>query len=99
MAEAWKHRLSSKDRGYGRDYRRCRAQLLSQEPTCRHCRAKGRTTLATVTDHIIPLAKGGAAHNIANLQPLCQECHQNKSNADKGHRVRRRIGLDGWPEE
>ena len=22
----------------------------------------------------------------------------NKSNADKGHRVKRRIGLDGWPE-
>jgi 5-methylcytosine-specific restriction endonuclease McrA len=52
-----------------------------------------------VTDHIIPLAKGGEAHSIDNLQPLCLSCHIDKSNADKGHRVKPRIGLDGWPEE
>jgi 5-methylcytosine-specific restriction protein A len=95
----WNHRLSSKDRGYGREYRKVRAQLMQQEPLCRICKDKGRTTLANVADHIVPLAKGGAAHDINNLQPLCNDCHRDKSNADKGHRVKRRIALDGWPEE
>ena len=53
---------------------------------------------ATIADHIVPIAKGGAVHSSENLQPVCRECHQDKSNADKGHRVRPRIAADGWPE-
>jgi 5-methylcytosine-specific restriction endonuclease McrA len=62
------------------------------------CKAKGRITVATVADHIVSIAKGGPTHDITNLQPLCAECHQDKSNADKGHRVKPRISPDGWPE-
>lgn len=96
----WDHGgKSSTERGYGREYRRLRAMLFAQEPLCRPCKAKGRTTAATMCDHIVPLAKSGAAHSIENLQPICRSCHQDKSNRDKGHRVKPRIQPDGWPKE
>ena len=44
------------------------AQLLKQEPLCRLCLAKGRVTPATIADHVIPIAKDGAVHDINNLQ-------------------------------
>lgn len=98
--QAWDHGgMPAAERGYGREYRRLRALLLKQEPLCRPCSAKGRPTIATMVDHIQPLAKGGAAHDLANLQPICSACHQDKNNRDKGHRVKPRITVDGWPEE
>ena len=96
----WDHGgASASKRGYGRPHQRLREQLLRQEPLCRMCQAKSppRVTAATIADHIVPLAKGGAVHDINNLQPVCGPCHQDKSNADKGHRVKVQIGLDGWP--
>lgn len=96
----WDHggRESAAKRGYGYKHRKLREQLFRREPLCRACAAKGRTTIATIADHIQPLAKGGAAHDLSNMQPLCPACHQDKSNADKGHRVKPNTGLDGWPE-
>ncbi len=98
--KAWDHGgKTAAERGYGREHRRLRAELLQREPLCRVCKAQGRVTLATIADHITPFSKGGAAHDIANLQPICAEHHVDKSNADKGHRVKRRISLSGWPED
>jgi 5-methylcytosine-specific restriction endonuclease McrA len=48
-------------------------------------------------DHIVSIAKGGAVHDLANMQPVCASCHNDKSLRDQGKRVKRRIGLDGWP--
>ena len=99
---AWDHGgKSAAKRGYGRQHRKNREQLLRQEPLCRMCKAKNppRYTPATIADHVVPIAKGGAIHDINNLQPVCADCHLAKSSADKGHRVRRRIMADGWPEE
>lgn len=95
----WNHRSSSKDRGYGREYRRLRKILLAREPLCRPCSLKGRTTVAVQVDHITPIAKGGATHDIENLQPICADCHRDKCALDKGHRVKPRITESGWPEE
>ena len=97
----WSHpgKESRHRRGYGRQHVKLRAQLLQQEPLCRMCKAKGRLTPAAIADHIVPIAKGGAVHDITNLQPVCAECHQDKTNADQGKRVKVRIGPDGWPEE
>ncbi len=95
----WDHgNRTREDRHYGRQHQKLRAQLLATEPLCRMCKAAGRITAATIADHIVPLAKGGAPNDITNLQPVCRDCHQDKSNADKGHRVKRRIAEDGWPE-
>lgn len=39
------------------------------------------TRLADEVDHVVPLFKGGA-NSEDNLQPLCRECHVEKSVAE-----------------
>lgn len=95
---AWVHDRSAHDRGYGRQHRRIRQHLLREVILCEECTRKGQVCVGTIADHVIPLAKGGTGDR-SNYQLLCKECHQAKSNADKGHRVRRPIGEDGWPVE
>lgn len=96
----WDHGGKSRHRrGYGRQHVRLRQQLLQQEPLCRLCKAKGKITPATIADHVVPIAKGGAVHDIENLQPVCGPCHQEKTLLDQGKRVKRQIGQDGWPED
>lgn len=69
-----------------------RLKRLAREPFCRSC----RTALATVPDHIVPLALGGTDDD-SNIQCLCTPCHDAKTRRDFGHRERREIGLDGYP--
>lgn len=100
--KAWQHapgKQSRHRRGYGREHVRLRAILLQTEPLCRLCKAKGRATPATIADHIVPIANGGAVHDLANMQPVCDPCHRDKTLRDQGKRVRPTIGLDGWPVE
>jgi 5-methylcytosine-specific restriction protein A len=98
---AWDHGgKSAKERGYGRQHQVLRAELLAREPLCRPCSQKDppRVTTATIADHIVPLAKGGAKYDLTNMQPVCAECHDKKTRADNGWRKPKpRIGLDGWP--
>lgn len=97
----WNHKKTPAERGYGREYRRLRAELLKREPLCRYCLAKtpSRVTPATQVDHILSIAKGGAPHDINNLAPTCFDCHQRKTLKEQGKRYRPRIGNDGWPCE
>lgn len=99
----WDHNGKTRQqRGYGRQHVKLRAQLLQAEPLCRLCLAKTPevVTAATIADHIVPIAKGGAVHDITNLQPVCAECHDAKTRADNGWRkAKQRTGLDGWPLE
>ncbi len=61
-----------------------RAQVLRNEPTCRTCRAAGRTELATQVDHVIGLReRPDLAFEVSNLQPLCTVCHSAKSQAER----------------
>jgi len=69
---------------------RIRAQVLREEPLCRMCLAKGRTTASEEVDHIIPLEDDGTDDR-ENLQGLCADCHKVK------HGAMPRIGADGWP--
>ena len=62
----------------GRRLQRLRQQLFSREPLCRLCMAEGRVTLATVRDHVTPLAEGGADIE-SNVQPICAACSDAKS--------------------
>lgn len=71
-----------------------RIRRLRAEPLCRHCLAKGKTTAATVPDHIVPLSRGGTDDD-ANIQCLCEACHQAKTAKDMGYRPT--TGVDGWP--
>lgn len=80
-------RGSSTDRGYDYRWQRARAAFLLLNPLCVMCEAKGRTTAASVVDHIVP-HKGDEIlfWDSANWQPLCRACHD----SDK-----RRLELSG----
>ncbi len=45
------------------------------------CAEEGRTTVATLVDHIVPLDAGGT-HETPNLQSLCRPCHARKTLAE-----------------
>lgn len=72
----------------GRALQALRAQLFRREPLCRICVQAGRTTAATIRDHIVPLAEGGLDIE-ANTQPLCQDCSDTKTKAESARGVRR----------
>lgn len=96
---AWS-KASRHKRGYGTHWDRLRAHVLATEPLCRVCASKTppRVSLATNVDHIVPKSRRGI-DALENLQPLCDDCRRDKDAADRGARVRPRIGLDGWPED
>lgn len=83
MAE--QRRASSADRGYDSEWRKLRASHLAGSPLCVHCERQGRTTPATVVDHIEP-HKGDRAKftDRANLQSLCARCHNRKTAREDG---------------
>lgn len=83
---------SAHARGYGRDWQRVRTAFLSRFPLCRLCLAGGRTSLATVVDHIVPFADHPRLRlDTSNLQPLCGRCNSRKVHSDR----RIRFG-GGW---
>ena len=80
-------RGTARQRGYGGPWRRIRRRHLKAEPLCRHCAEAGRTTGATLVDHIVPLDVGGT-HEASNLQSLCRSCHGRKTLAEHPRTVR-----------
>lgn len=63
-------------RGYGYRWQKARAVYLSSHPLCCYCSRVGRTTPATVVDHI-ERHNGDALlfWDRKNWQPLCKPCH------------------------
>lgn len=64
---------------HSKAWRDLRALKIEQSPLCEECQRKGITTLAQVVDHIKPINEGGAKLDMANLQSLCNPCHNRKS--------------------
>jgi 5-methylcytosine-specific restriction protein A len=62
------------------------------------CKDAGIVRVATVPDHITPLAKGGLDVD-DNCRSLCQSCHTKVTAEEFGFRVKPKIGIDGWPVE
>ena len=81
----------------GRKWMAMRREVFAAEPFCRLCAKAGKLHRAYELDHIVPLHKGGDAIALQNLQPLCRECHKDKTAKDMGHRGSVEIGADGWP--
>ena len=71
-------RGSSRQRGYDWQWQQTRQVVLAQEPVCRLC----RDALATMVDHIVPIRDGGDRLAYENLQPLCNQCHVQKTKQD-----------------
>lgn len=75
---------TSTDRIRGRKLLRIRERVLSANPLCAHCLAKGIYRAATEVDHIVALENGGKEdeHDDSNRQALCKDCHKEKTAAD-----------------
>ena len=72
----------------GRRLQALRAALFEREPYCRVCAAAGRTTLATIRDHVVNLAEGGLDDD-SNVQPLCRAHSDAKTHAESRRGQRR----------
>lgn len=68
---------SAAARGYDHEWRKRREQQLRNEPLCRYCLQDGKTTAATVADHIVP-HRGDKALFKGPLQSLCATCHSGR---------------------
>jgi 5-methylcytosine-specific restriction protein A len=95
MTKPWGRRPDAPDRLRGRKGQERRLRWLARHPLCVHCQAKGRVTLGTEVDHVVPLFRGGP-DSTSNLQTLCRPCHGAKTLADRGHKPRQRFGADGY---
>lgn len=73
-----------------------RKALFAREPLCRTCFKQGRVRAAVYADHEVALVNGGPDAE-DNLQPLCKDCHDAKTNDDLGRKPA--IGEDGWPQK
>lgn len=72
-------RGSRKARGYGSEWERIRKLVLSRDKgLCQPCLAEGKYRTARQVDHIVPKAKGGTDDD-SNLQSICVDCHQRKT--------------------
>lgn len=78
-------RGSTTERGYGSRWQKERKAFLSANPLCRLCQDLGRTTLATVVDHI-KSHKGNEVlmWDHRNWQPVCVPCHSLKTVTQDG---------------
>lgn len=61
-------------------WQRLRGWFIRRNPVCLHCLRP-----AEVVDHIIAIKDGGEALNEANLQSLCNPCHQRKRGQEAHH--------------
>ncbi|WP_454674853.1 HNH endonuclease [Achromobacter pestifer] len=86
---AWSvKRGGSTKRITGRKLQRLRAELFAAEPLCVECLRQGRVRLATQRDHKKPLFEGGTEEP-DNVQGLCDDCHEEKSLAERLRAQRR----------
>lgn len=84
----WQKKTTAVKRVTGRRLQRMRSELFEREPLCRRCASAGLIVLATERDHIVPLEEGGKDDD-SNVQPLCMDCHDEKSKAERARGVRR----------
>jgi len=80
-------RGTAASRGYGYRWGQYSAAWLRRHPLCgeradgelhdehSRCAQEGRTTQATLTDHIVAVNQGGAFWQASNHQSLCASCH------------------------
>lgn len=97
MPTDWFGRAKSK-RITGSRLQKIRASHFARNPLCVDClrRTPPRIRLATQLDHVVALTNGGTDTE-DNRQGLCEECHDEKTRRDLGHKPKPKIGLDGWP--
>lgn len=63
---------------------------------CEMCLVEGKTVIATVVNHKIPLAHDGSDDDY-NTENLCGDHDRIVTARQFGHKVKQEIGVDGWP--
>lgn len=86
----WGTRPDPPARLRGRANQERRKRLFARRPLCQSCldARPSRTTIATIADHAIPLAEGGA-DDISNLVPTCADCHKVKVQQEAARGLKR----------
>lgn len=75
-------RKTSTARGYNARWQRTSKRRLAEYPLCATCETEGRTTAATITDHIVPHRGDERLFwDPDNWQSLCKPCHDAKTRA------------------
>lgn len=85
FASGWasSNSANNTERGYGWLWRQQREKVMSRDGgLCQICLKKNKVTPATEVDHILGKARGGT-DNDENLQAICNECHKQKTIADR----------------
>jgi 5-methylcytosine-specific restriction endonuclease McrA len=78
-------------------WRKTRRHQLMVQPLCEQCRREGRITVATEVDHVRPHGGDWVEFRTGALQSLCRDCHQVKTQRERGYRPRPWYGFDGSP--
>lgn len=71
------HDRTTKERGYGSDWRRLSERKRAIDPLCERCADRGSVTPATEVHHVRSIAS--APHlrlEISNLMSVCHACHE-----------------------
>ncbi len=77
---AEKYRPNSSKRLYDSKWRKARTVYLANNPLCKECERKGKTSVATELDHITPHRGDKKLFwDKSNLQGLCNACHVEKT--------------------
>lgn len=103
---AWS-KESRQSRGYGAEWVKVRTQVIERDlGMCQECKRNGIITQGRDVDHKVSKAKAaqmgwreGQIESTANLEYLCNPCHDEKTARETGraYRPKVQIGLDGWP--
>lgn len=78
-------------------WRAIRRLQLQTEPLCRMCSEDGRTTAATVCDHVTPHKGDADLFWSGPFQSLCATHHNSTKQAEEAGKPRARVGIDGYP--
>lgn len=92
---AWENPSANTRALTGAERGRIRRTTLARHPVCQCTGWCGEhhgpcATPSTEADHIVPVGEGGARTDPGNLQGLCTDCHDVKTQADKARMAARR---------
>lgn len=76
--------------------KRAKHQLKS-DPLCRLCTLDGKTSIATIADHIEPHKGDWNKFVLGALQSLCSNCHESRKKIIEARGYDTTIGKDGYP--
>ena len=101
--EAEAYRVLYRDRRW-RGPQGVRTQQLAKQPLCEMCLKQGRTTAATVCDHIDPKTKRSEATFFDGpFQSLCDalpwRCHSSRKQQQEASGYHTEVGADGLPTD